>query len=201
MAVVVGDAGDQGCEVVAGGRERLDDDAAAFLAHVDGLVQAHAGGFQHGGRDAHGGAVAPFLHDALHGGPRCRCFYIVDTGRGGGKGAVEPCIAVALSANVRLWQFVALRILVRERRGYLDEPPPDSEPDGLHASASDRNWPGAGRQLWNGWKREADIRRRSPLGSFRPISDIQLFTPRALKRIWNSVAFRSLPRIWLKENM
>jgi hypothetical protein len=66
VAVFVGDAGDQGLDGVARGMERFDDDEAAFLTHIDGLIEAQLCRFQKGGGDPYGGAVAPFFYDALH---------------------------------------------------------------------------------------------------------------------------------------
>src|SRR6266581_1121510 len=53
---------------------RFDDNAAGFLAHVHGVIQAELGGLEDGGRNAHRGAVAPFLDDGFHrrSSPPCR---------------------------------------------------------------------------------------------------------------------------------
>src|SRR6266581_7326076 len=47
-------------------RNRFDDNAAGFLAHVHGVIQAELGGLQDSGRNAHRSAVAPFLDDGFH---------------------------------------------------------------------------------------------------------------------------------------
>jgi hypothetical protein len=48
--------------------DRFDDNAAGFLTHVHGFLQAEFGGLEDGGRDLHRGAVTAFLDDGLHGG-------------------------------------------------------------------------------------------------------------------------------------
>src|SRR6266581_2632385 len=55
-------------------RNRFDDNAAGFLAHVHGVIQAELGGLQDSGRNAHRSAVAPFLDDGFHSwsSPPCR---------------------------------------------------------------------------------------------------------------------------------
>src|SRR6266851_7747782 len=60
-------------------RNRFDDNAAGFLAHVHGIIQAELGGLEDGGRNAHRGAVAPFLDDGFHSWSSPPCRNIVST--------------------------------------------------------------------------------------------------------------------------
>src|SRR5260370_4279414 len=60
-------------------RDRFDDNAAGFLTHVHGIIQAKLGGLEDCGGNAHRGAVAPFLDDSFHRRSPPPCRNIVST--------------------------------------------------------------------------------------------------------------------------
>src|SRR5260370_12597687 len=66
-------------ESVVLARDRLDDNAAGFRAHVHGIIQAELGGREDSGRNAHRSTVAPFLADGFHRRSPPPCRNIVST--------------------------------------------------------------------------------------------------------------------------
>jgi len=67
VPIFIGDCRDQCIQVSDRFTNRLYDDAATLLAHIDRLIQPQLGRRHHWGGNANGGTVAPFLYSHTHG--------------------------------------------------------------------------------------------------------------------------------------